>query len=98
MIQALARLSISRRDIRKVRDHAIEYFRTNAARMQYAHFRQMGLFVGSGVIEAGQMRGWQTVAQSGMHWTVQSECNVLALRCLLLSQRWDDFWEYRAAA
>ena len=30
-----------------------EYFRGNAARMRYAKFRSQGLFVGSGVVEAG---------------------------------------------
>jgi hypothetical protein len=30
-----------------------EYFDTNASRMNYPRFRAMGLFVGSGVIEAG---------------------------------------------
>ena len=32
---------------------ALGYFKTNAHRMRYAYFRELGLFVGSGVVEAG---------------------------------------------
>jgi hypothetical protein len=32
---------------------ALGYFKTNAHRMRYAYFRDHGLFVGSGVVEAG---------------------------------------------
>jgi hypothetical protein len=44
------------------------YFNNNAHRMQYASFRRQGLFVGSGVIEAGckNVIG-KRLKQSGMH-------------------------------
>jgi len=32
---------------------ALGYFETNAVRMRYAHFRELGHFVGSGAVEAG---------------------------------------------
>ena len=32
---------------------ALGYFKTNAHRMRYAYFRERGMFVGSGVVEAG---------------------------------------------
>ena len=35
-------------------DKAIDYFQSNRQRMRYADFRRQGLFVGSGVIEAGK--------------------------------------------
>ena len=34
-------------------DKALGYFKTNAVRMRYAHFRELGHFVGSGAVEAG---------------------------------------------
>ena len=58
----------------------------------------------SGVlIVAHQEAGCRTVVgqrlkQSGMHWTVKGANDIIALRCSLLSNRWEDFWEYRAAA
>ena len=99
VIRALERLTPKTKAARTARDSAITYFHNNPDRMRYAEFRAKGLFVGSGVIEAGcKTVVGKRLKQSGMHWSVQSACNVLALRCLLLGQRWDDFWEYRAAA
>jgi hypothetical protein len=76
---------------------AIHYFQTNKERMRYAQFRQQGLFVGSGVVEAG----CKTVVglrlkQSGMRWTVHHANAIIALRCCQLSRRWEEFWEQRA--
>jgi len=75
----------------------IEYFRGNAARMRYAEFRSQGLFVGSGVVEAGCKTIFsQRLKLSGMHWTVRGANAIIALRCHQLSGRWEEFWESRA--
>jgi len=75
----------------------MEYFRGNAARMRYAEFRSQGLFVGSGVVEAGCKTIFsQRLKLSGMHWTVRGANAVIALRCHQLSSRWEEFWESRA--
>jgi Uncharacterised protein family (UPF0236) len=75
------------------------YFDKNKERMRYAEFKKRGLFVGSGVMEAGcRTVVGQRLKQSGMHWTVRGANNIIALRCSLLSNRLEDFWEYRAAA
>ncbi len=34
-------------------DKAVAYFETNTHRMRYAHYRSLGMFIGSGVVEAG---------------------------------------------
>jgi hypothetical protein len=39
-----------------------EYFDRNAARMRYPEFRKLGLFVGSGVVEAGCKTGFFAVS------------------------------------
>jgi len=65
--------------------------------MRYEGFRKQGLFVGSGVVEAGcRTVIGQRLKQSGMHWTVKGANSIIALRCCILSGRWEDFWEYRA--
>ena len=66
-------------------------------RMRYAEFRRLGLFVGSGVLEAGcrSVIG-QRLKQSGMHWTVEGANKIIALRCSIMSNRWEDFWKQRA--
>lgn len=77
---------------------AIGYFDGNRERMRYAKFRHQGLFVGSGVIEAGckTIVGYR-LKQSGMRWSLRGANSIIALRCAQLSGRWEEFWEMRAA-
>lgn len=80
-------------------EREIGYFEKNKERMRYADFRRRGLFVGSGVLEAGcRTVIAQRLKQSGMHWTICGANSIIALRCSLLSNRWEDYWEYRASA
>lgn len=80
-------------------DREMGYFEKNKERMRYAEFRRLGLFVGSGVLEAGcrSVIG-QRLKQSGMHWTVEGANRIIALRCSIMSNRWEDFWEHRVCA
>lgn len=99
VIAALQALPLKVEAHRDERDKAIGYFQNNASRMQYKRYRDLGLFVGSGVVEAGcRTVIGQRLKQSGMHWTVQAAQNIAGLRALKLSNRWDDFWESRIAA
>jgi hypothetical protein len=76
----------------------IGYFKNNQAQMRYADFRAQGLFVGSGVIEAGcKTLVGMRLKQSGMEWTVRGANAIIALRCCSLSHRFEDFWEQRVA-
>ena len=71
-----------------------EYFATNASRMNYPRFRSMGLFVGSGVIEAGcKAVIGSRLKRSGMFWTVRGANAIIALRCCRLNGRFEDYWE-----
>ena len=83
----------AREEIRK----AIAYLQINQKRMRYAEFRRQGLFVGSGVVEAGckTIMGLR-LKQSGMRWTITGANAIIALRCCQLSGRWEEFWESRA--
>jgi hypothetical protein len=71
-------------------DTALGYFENNAPRMRYHWFRQCGLFVGSGVVEAGckSVIG-QRLKQAGMHWTVNGADAIIALRCQEASSTWE---------
>jgi hypothetical protein len=66
------------------------YFLNNAPRMRYKWFRSRGLFVGSGVVEAGckSVIG-QRLKQSGMHWTVAGADSIISLRCAEASSQWE---------
>lgn len=71
----------------------INYFETNKERMRYPQFREQGLFVGSGVIEAGCKTVLGRLKQSGMFWTLRGANAIIALRCCQLSGRFEDYWE-----
>jgi len=76
-----------------------DYFERNAARMRYPHFRKQGLFVGSGVVEAGcRTVVGKRLKCSGMFWSVRGANAILALRCCRLSGRFEDYWESRSHA
>ena len=74
------------------------YLQQNKNRMRYAEFHKQGLFAGSGVIEtACKSLIGSRLKQSGMEWTVKEANAIVALRCAMLSERFEDFWESRAA-
>lgn len=76
-----------------------DYFERNAERMRYPRFRAQGLFVGSGVVEAGCKTVIGTrLKRSGMFWTVRGANTILALRACRLSGRFEDYWESRSSA
>jgi hypothetical protein len=58
------------------------YFKENIKRMRYAKFRKMGLFVGSGVVEATckSVIG-SRLKQSGMFWSLRGANDIISLRC-----------------
>jgi len=69
------------------------YFERNAHRMRYQHFRELGMFIGSGAIEGGiKAIVVQRAKQSGMHWTTDGAASIIALRCQHASGRWDELW------
>lgn len=98
VIGAILRLKSPDPKIQRHIDRERNYFQTNAERMRYAEFRRQGLFVGSGVVEAGckTIIGFR-LKQSGMQWTIRGANAIIALRCLDLSGQWEQFWENRAA-
>jgi hypothetical protein len=99
VIEAIQGLSPRGEDQREVCEKESAYFEKNKDRMRYDDFRKEGLFIGSGVVEAGcRTVIGQRLKQSGMFWTVKGANSILALRCCLLSNRWEDFWENRACA
>ena len=75
----------------------INYFEENKERMRYEEFRKQGLFVGSGVIEAGcKTVIGQRLKQSGMEWSVRGANAIISLRSVCISDRLEDYWESRA--
>jgi hypothetical protein len=73
------------------------YFESNKERMRYPQFRKQGLFVGSGVIEAGCKTVLGRLKRSGMFWTLRGANAIIALRCSQLSGKFEEYWETRRA-
>jgi hypothetical protein len=72
----------------------LAFFAHHRDRMLYRSYRERGFFYGSGVVEAGckNVVG-QRLKQSGMFWSEPGASNILNLRCILLSNRWDHCWD-----
>jgi hypothetical protein len=67
--------------------------------MRYQHFRDLGMFTGSGAIEGGiKAIVVQRAKQSGMHWTTCGAASIIALRCQHASGRWDELWPASATS
>lgn len=82
-------------EARKCRDYVSE----NRSRMRYPEFHAQGLCTSTGVVEAGCKFAVGTrLKRAGMHWTVKGADSIIALRCTILSGRFEDFWERRAEA
>jgi hypothetical protein len=97
VIEAIKKLSVSTEKYKEVFEKESGYFTKNIERMRYARFRKQGLFVGSGVVEAGcKTVIAQRFKQSGMRWTVKGANSIIALRCCFMSNQWEDFWEFCA--
>ena len=62
--------------------------------MNYAAFRQQGVPIGSGPVEAACKTFVKTrLCRSGMRWSWPGGQRVLQLRTYIKSDRWDAFWE-----
>lgn len=78
---------------------AIGYLETNRRRMDYPTYRAQGMHIGSGVVEAACKCVVGTrCKRSGMRWTRVGLDAILANRCLLLNDRWDEYWRPLKAA
>jgi hypothetical protein len=97
LVRSLRVVAHSHRELAEEIRTAANYFESNQERMRYPEFRKQGLFVGSGVIEAGCKTVLGRLKQSGMFWTVRGANAIIALRCSQLSGRFEDYWESRQA-
>ena len=99
LVSVLRSLMTERPGLTEKLDTEADYFERNADKMRYPQFRAQGLFVGSGVIEAGcKTLIGSRLKQSGMFWTVDGANRIIALRCCRLSGEFEGFWEDQAAA
>jgi len=71
-------------------DKQLAYFSGNKDKMRYGSFRAVGIFIGSGVVEAGcKIIVENRLNCSGMRWSKKNAANVIALRCAIYSGSYD---------
>ena len=73
---------------------ALEYVTTNAARLDYPAFIARRFPIGSGAVESSCKSVVQARTKgAGMRWSAAGAQQVVALRALHRSGRWDAFWQ-----
>jgi len=81
---------------REMAQREITFLDKNKERMRYKTFRSTGLFVGSGVAEAGcKTLIGHRLKQSGMEWSLRGANAILSLRSAVQSGRFEEYWESR---
>jgi hypothetical protein len=86
-------------ELRDILRTEADYFERDREPMRYPKYRKQGLFLGSGVIEAGcKTVIGSRLKQSGMFWTVRGPNAIIALRCTRLSHKFEDYWASRSRA
>lgn len=71
---------------------AAQYFAANKERMRYRTFKEAGLCTSTGIVESGCKNLVGTrFKRPGMHWSVAGANAIAALRCAVLSGRFDRY-------
>jgi hypothetical protein len=97
VVNTLRQLHTNNEELARQISNEADYFQRNRDRMRYPCFRSQGLFVGSGVVEAGcRTVIAERLKRSGMFWSVRGANAIIALRCCRLSRKFDDYWEARS--
>jgi len=78
-----------RRGFVRILQREIAYFHKNRYRMHYLHYRRLGLYIGSGVVESAcKQFVTRRIKVSGARWNHDSCQSMLHIRCAYLSN-WD---------
>jgi hypothetical protein len=76
-----------------IRDETLGYLEARRAQIAYARFQALGLPIGSGMVEsANKLVVEERLKGPGMHWARANVDPMLALRCALCNDRWDEIW------
>ena len=75
---------------------ALSYIRHRRHKMRYASMRAANLVIGSGTTESTCKLIGHRTNRSGSRWGVPGIRGTMAIRALVLSDRWDPAWEHYA--
>jgi hypothetical protein len=89
VIRRLQRLQPRSEEAQKCLTELIDYYRDNACRMRYDEYLRLGYGIGSGAVESAHKQVVHArMRQAGMRWSEAGARRLLALRLLLLNERW----------
>ena len=93
VIQAIRQLCPRGQPLPEKVRQVVHYLFTHRTRIHYHQFRQAGYPIGSGTVEsAGKVVMQERMKQAGMRWCRDNAQAMLALRSILLSDRWNEVW------
>lgn len=91
VIKSIKALCEGGKVIERKKQNLLNYYTNNAYRMNYPEYLAKNWCIGSGAIEAAHRTvSQQRLKLSGQRWTVNGAQNVLNLRVLRLSNRWNE--------
>ena len=94
MLKLIGTISCKKGNEEKL-ESAMGYFSSNEERMNYGVFTALGIFVGSGVIEAGvKVIVGNRMKNAGMHWSKDHAEKMIALRCAIQNDEFLDSYSY----
>ena len=77
---------------------ALRYIRKRRPKMRYATLHQANLPIGSGATESTCWQMQRRVQRPGQSWELQGLRGILAIRAMVLSDRWSNAWKPYAAS
>jgi hypothetical protein len=83
-------------EARRALARALSYIRHRRHKMRYATLRRANLVIGSGTTESTCKLIGHRTNRSGIRWGVPGVRGTMAIRALVLSDRWDLAWEHYA--
>lgn len=95
VVNAAQRLPPTSDELCQTVERLVSYLTHNQSRIDYQHYLNQNLMIGSGIVESSNRRiVTMRLKQSGMFWSKQGAEAVMSLRACYLSgsQRWHDFW------
>ncbi len=91
LLQELKATKPLNKQARKAREDVVRYYERNQHRMQYHRYREQGLLIGSGAIEAAHRHVvQQRLKLSGQRWSQNGAQQIVNLRACRKSKQWNN--------
>jgi hypothetical protein len=91
VIGSIKRLKMKAGEAQAVRSAALSYLSNRVEQMKYEQYQKQGLPIGSGAVESScKQLVTARCKQAGMRWSQAGVDSILALRCFVVNERFDE--------